>query len=129
MADQKLTHPGRHSTSEVSPEEAERRKQAIFDSMSPRRQKHVLRKGYKKWDPFEEPKDPIDIRRDKTKRTTQSLAREFLQLQKLEGYSNEYGRGVLEICLGLVNGEDRYRAMYEFSCWYQELLQKEGVEL
>ena len=45
------------------------RKQAIFDSMSPRRQKHILKRGFDKWDPFQEPKDPIDIRQDKTKRT------------------------------------------------------------
>jgi hypothetical protein len=58
-----------------SAEEAEKRKKAIFDSMSPRRQKHILRKGYAKWDPFQEPKDPIDIRKDKTRRTTQMLVR------------------------------------------------------
>ncbi len=128
MPEQKHTKFETMSIPEVSPEEAEKRKKAIFDSMSPRRQKHILKKGYDKWDPFEEPKDPIDIRKDKTKRTTQSLVREFLQLQKFESYSNEYGRGVLEICLGIVNGEDRYKAMYEFSCWYQELLKKEGIE-
>ncbi len=128
MPEQKHTKFETMAIPEVSPEEAEKRKKAIFDSMSPRRQKHILKKGYDKWDPFEEPKDPIDIRKDKTKRTTQSLVREFLQLQKFESYSNEYGRGVLEICLGIVNGEDRYKAMYEFSCWYQELLKKEGIE-
>jgi hypothetical protein len=48
--------------SEFSPEEAEKRKRAVFESMSPRRQKHILKKGYDKWDPFEEPKDPIDIK-------------------------------------------------------------------
>lgn len=128
MPEQKHTKFETMSIPEVSPEEAEKRKKAIFDGMSPRRQKHILKKGYDKWDPFEEPKDPIDIRKDKTKRTTQSLVREFLQLQKFESYSNEYGRGVLEICLGIVNGEDRYKAMYEFSCWYQELLKKEGIE-
>ena len=53
--------------SEFSPEEAEKRKRAVFESMSPRRQKHILKKGYEKWDPFAEPKDPIDIRKDKTK--------------------------------------------------------------
>jgi hypothetical protein len=113
---------------DVSPEEAEKRKKAVFDGMSPRRQKHIRKKGYDKWDPFEEPKDPIDIRKDKSKRTAQSLVREFLQSQKMEDYSNEYGRGVLEICLGIVNDEDRYKAMYEFSCWYQELLKKEGKQ-
>jgi len=113
--------------SELSAEEAERRKKAIFDSMSPRRQKHILKRGYEKWDPFEEPKDPIDIRKDKTRRTTQDLVREFLQTRSGEAQNNAYNRGVLEIALGIVNGEDRFRGMYEFACWYRELLINEGV--
>ena len=114
--------------SEFSPEEAEKRKRAVFESMSPRRQKHILKKGYDKWDPFEEPKDPIDIRKDKTKRTTQMLVREFLQSRGSEEYSNSYGRGVLEIALGIVNEDDYFQGMYEFSCWYRDLLEKEGPE-
>lgn len=106
--------------------EEEKRKKAIFDYMSPRRQKHILKKGYEKWDPFIEPKDPIDIRRDKTERTSQMLVREFLQTRSQEGYSNAYGRGVLEMALGIVNEEDRIRGMFEFACWYQELLLREG---
>ena len=85
--------------SEMSSRESEDRKKAVFDAMSPRRQKHILKKGYDKWDPFQEPKDPIDIRRDKTQRTTQMLVREFLQSRDSEGYSNSYGRGVLEMAL------------------------------
>ena len=112
--------------SELSPEEVEKRKRAVFESMSPRRQKHILKKGYDNWDPFEEPKDPIDIRRDKTKRTTQMLVREFLQSCSAEEYSNAYGRGVLEMALGIVNEDDYFQGMYEFSCWYRDLLKKEG---
>ena len=56
------------------------KKKAIFDTMSSRRQKHILNKvGYDNWNPFEEPKDPIDIRKDKTNRTSQMLVREFLR--------------------------------------------------
>ncbi len=109
-------------------EETEQRKKAVFEAMSPRRQSHILKRGYDKWDPFLEPKDPIDIRRDKTKRTSQMLIREFLQSRKLEEYSNEYGRGAFEICLGLINEEDRCRGMFDFSCWYQKLLEQEGLE-
>jgi hypothetical protein len=104
------------------------RKKAIFDSMSPRRQRHILKKGYDKWEPFQEPKDPIDIRKDKSKRTTQVLVREFLQLKDQGSYSPAYGRGVLEICLGLVNDDDRFLGMYEFSCWYRDLLKREGID-
>ena len=114
--------------SEFSPQEAEDRKKAVFDSMSSRRQKHILKKGYDKWDPFEEPKEPIDIRKDKTKRTTQMLVREFLQSRDAEGYSNAYGRGVLEMAVGIINDDDRFLGMYEFVRWHQELLKKEGHE-
>ena len=111
--------------SERSPEE-EKRKRAIFESMSPRRQEQILKKDYEKWDPFMAPKDPIDIRRDKTRRTTQMLVREFLQTRSDDNYSNEYGRGVFDLCLGIVNNDERYRAMFEFAVWYHELLRKEG---
>jgi hypothetical protein len=108
-----------------SPEE-EKRKRAIFESMSSKRQQHILKKGYDDWNPFLEPKDPIDIRKDKTRRTTQVLVREFLQTQDAENYSNDFGRGVLEICLGIVNGDERYLGMFEFSKWYHNLLEKDG---
>jgi hypothetical protein len=107
--------------------EAEKKK-AIFDMMAPRRQQHILKRGYEKWDPFEAPKDPIDIRTDKTKRTTQTLVREFLQTHPSERYGNAYARGVFDFCLGIVNDDERYIGMYEFACWYQELKRKEGVE-
>ena len=114
--------------SELTKEEVEERKKAVFDAMAPRRQKHILKKGYDKWDPFEEPKDPIDIRKDKTKRTTQMLVREFLQSRDAEDYSNAYGRGVLEMAVGIINDDDRFLGMYEFVRWHQELLKKEGHE-
>ena len=106
----------------LSPED-EKRKKAIFDSMSPRRQKHILKKeGYDAWDPFIEPKDPIDMRIDKSRRTAIELAREFLATCQHEDYSNAYGQGVWEICLGIINDDDRYKGMYEFACWYRESL-------
>ena len=105
------------------------RKQAIFEAMSPRRQKHILNKiGYEKWDPFEKPKDPIDIRKDKSRRTSQMLVREFLQSRPLKGYSNSYGRGALDMAMGIVNDDDRYVAMYDFALWHKNLLAKEGLE-
>jgi len=112
----------------LSPEEAERKK-AIFDSMSPKRQKHILkREGYDEWDPFIEPKDPIDLRQDKSRRTAIELTREFLRSSSHETYSNEFGQGVWDMCLGIVNDDDRYKGMYEFACWYRDILKKEGLE-
>ncbi len=107
-------------------QEEEIKKKAIFDSMSPRRREYLLKKGYDKWNPFEKPKDPIDIRKDKTRRTSQMLVREFLQTRSFEEYSNEYGRGVLDICLGIINEEDKFKGMYDFACWYRDLLKMEG---
>jgi hypothetical protein len=109
-------------------DDADARKRAIFDSMSSRRQKHILKRGYDKWNPFEEPKDPIDIRKDKSKRTTKMLVREFLQQKSEQSYSNAYGRGVLEMALGIINDDERFIGMYEFALWHNELLKKEGVE-
>jgi len=105
------------------------KKKAVFDLMSPRRQKHIINKvGYDNWDPFEKPKDPIDIRRDQSNRTSQMLVREFLQTRTMEGYSNSYGRGVLEMAIGIVNNDDRFIAMYEFALWYKKLLETEAGE-
>lgn len=109
-------------------QEEEIRKKAIFESMSERRQKHVLKKGYDAWDPFQEPKDPIDIRQDRTRRTSQVLIREFLQSLDSASYSNEYGRGAFELCLGIINENEKYKGMYDFACWYKALLQREGYE-
>ncbi len=107
-------------------EEIEEKKKAIFDAMGKRGQKQILKKGYDKWDPFQEPKDPIDIRKDKTKRTSQMLIREFLSAIDHDDYSNTYAQGALEMCLGIVNDEERIKGMFDFSCWYVELLKKEG---
>jgi hypothetical protein len=111
----------------LSDVELEQRKRAIFDAMGARGQRQILKRGYDKWDPFEIPKDPIDIRRDKSRRTTQMLVRDFLQSASHENYSNAFGQGVLEMALGIVNEDDRYRGMYEFACWYRNLLIEENV--
>lgn len=113
--------------SPLSDDEAAK-KQAIFDAMSPRRQKFILKIGFDKWDPFQEPKDPIDIRRDRTRRTSQSLMREFLQGVDGDSYSNEYARGAVELCLGIINDDEKFKGMYDFACWYRELLKREGHE-
>jgi hypothetical protein len=107
----------------------EDKKKAIFDCMSPRRQKYILNKvGYEKWDPFQEPKDPIDIRKDKSKRTSQMLVSEFLQTRTKQERSNAYERGVLEMAVGIINDDDRFLGMYEFALWHKKLLEIEGHE-
>ncbi len=110
---------------EFTPQESDNRKKMIFDSMSERRQKHILKKGYDKWNPFAEPKDPIDIRKDPTRRTSKMLIREFLQSYP-DDCTTQFSSGALEICLGIINDDERYQGMFEFACWYYDLLKKEG---
>jgi len=110
----------------ISKEEAEARKKAVFDAMKPRMQKRILRRGYERWDPFQEPKDPIDIRRETTGRTTHMLVGEFLETKKEDGHSPAYDRGVLDLALGIVNNDDYYLGMLEFCRWYTELLKNRG---
>lgn len=99
--------------------EEEKRKKAIFEGMSARSRKKILDKGYDNWDPFLQPKDPIDIRVNRGRHTAWELAKKFFQTRDHDEYNSDYGQGVREICTGIISGDDRYRAMYEFSCWYQ----------
>lgn len=110
----------------VSRQEAEVRKKAVFDAMKPRMQKRILKRGYEQWDPFQEPKDPIDIRKDITGRTTHGLVDEFLQTKAGEDRSKAFDRGVLELALGIVNNDEYYLGMLEFSRWYHAILKNEG---
>jgi len=108
-----------------SKEQIEEKKKAIFDTMGKRGQKQILKKGYEQWDPFQEPKDPIDIRKDKTKRTSQELIREFLSNIDHDDYSNTYAQGAFEMCLGIINDEEKIKGMYDFALFYTDLLKKE----
>lgn len=117
------------SRSPVRTADHEAQKKAIYERMAPRRRKFVDRIGYDRWDPFAEPKDPIEWRTDGTHRTTQQLVREFLQSHASEQRGNAYSGGVLEMCLGMVNGDERYIGMYEFALWYAEELKKHDVNI
>lgn len=102
-------------------------KREIYEKMHPRRRKFVDRIGYDNWDPFQKPNDPLDIRVDITKRTTQQLVREFLQAAAAKGqYGDAYGRGALECALGVINKDEKYLGIFDFCLWYHELLKKEG---
>jgi len=112
---------------QLTPEE-EKRKKAIFDSMSPRVQERVRRKGYEIWDPFVQPKDPIDLRRGKLKRTALELTRAFLTNCDASSYSNAFGQGAWEMCRGLMEEDERFLGMYAFSIWYQKEAAKSGTK-
>ncbi len=109
-------------------EEIAERKKAIFDAMGKRGQRQIEKQGYDKWDPFAEPKDPIDIRKDKTKRTSQVLIREFLSTVDHDEYTNSFAEGAFEMCLGIINDDEKIRGMFEFAAWYADLLKREGYD-
>jgi len=109
---------------DLTPEEEEQ-KRFLYDSMSPRRRKFIDRIGYDNWDPFPKPNDPMELRMDISKRTTQQLVREFLQSHRGE-YSNDYGRGALETAVGIVNKDEKFRGIFDFCVWYYNLLLEEG---
>jgi len=110
-------------------DEHEAMKRAIWDKMSPRRKKFVERMGgYDVWDPFQEPKDPIDIRKDSaSQRTAGELVQMFMRSQPPERkISDAFYHGVQELAFGLLTEQDPVQGMYEFSVWYYKLLKKEG---
>jgi hypothetical protein len=108
--------------------EQEEQKRAIYDLISKRRRKYVDRIGYENWDPFQEPKDPVDIRRDVTKRTVQELIRDFLASCPDKERNEAYLSGVREICQGVITVEDRCQGIYDFALWYHKQLQASGLE-
>lgn len=112
---------GEDHVREFSAEEAEQ-KRVMYENMSPRRKRFIDRIGYDKWDPFQLPKDPMDIRQDVTQRTTQELVRDFLQGRDRAALGNDYARGVLECALGMVNKDEKFRGIYDFCLWYRSQL-------
>ena len=83
----------RDGTPQALTDEQEKLKREIYEKMNPRRRKFVDRIGYENWDPFQKPNDPLDLRMDVSKRTTQQLVNEFLREAARKGpYSNDYGK-------------------------------------
>ena len=113
---------------ELTPEQ-EASKRKMYEKLKPRGRKYVDRIGYENWHPFMKPNDPLDIRQDVTKRTTQELVREFLQTVARtngESYSNEYAQGALQAALGIVNRDVTMIGTMDFCLWYVDLLKREG---
>jgi hypothetical protein len=106
----------------------EKKKKELFESMSPRRQQRILKKGYDKWDPFLAPKEPpffSQKERDRVQEARLQLE-EFLLSKRGEGENlpSAYVQGAREICFGLSKGEERYQGMQDFCRW----LEKTGDE-
>lgn len=110
----------------LTPDE-EQKKKAVFDSMSAKGRKRVLDKGYEQWDPFLKPKDPLDIRILRQRETALSLMRKFMRAGDPDRFGNVYGQGAWDACMGITGGDDRWRGIYDFACWYREFLKKDGI--
>lgn len=119
----------RDGTPQTLTPEQEEQKRYIYAQMNPRRRKYIDRVGYNNWDPFQKPNDPMELRTDVTKRTTQQLIREFLQSCKGEQISNEFSQGALESAVGIINRDEKTLGRYAFCAWYHELLTSEGYFL
>ncbi len=101
-------------------EEYEKRKKAIFDTMSKRGQERILRIGYENWEPFEEPKDPRERIFSSATMDAKAYIREFYQSSDLKEDSVALQKELFELCRGLIKGEDRAKVIYEFCLWYKE---------
>ncbi len=103
-------------------------KRAIYNKLSPRRRKFVDRIGYENWDPFQEPKHPIEIRRDITNHTSRELIEAFLRESGKENISLAYEGGLYEMCMGLFKADEKYKAMFDFALWYYEKLKSMDID-
>ena len=117
----------RDGSKQVLTPEQEKLKREIYDRMNPRRRKFIDRIGYDEWDPFQKPNDPMDIRMDVSKRTTQQLFREFMHSLGNRTEGNDFNKGAFDCAIGIVNRDERFLGIYEFCVWYHELLKKEGL--
>jgi hypothetical protein len=110
----------------LTPEE-EAQKKAIYEKIAPRRRKFIDRLGYDNWDPFQKPFDPIDIRVDSSKRTSQQLMRDFMASKPKDAQvSTDYHNGVWEMSVGVMNSSERFKGIFDFVLWYARLLEQEG---
>lgn len=118
----------RDSTPPQLTEEQEKLKKDLYDKIPARRKKFIDKIGYENWDPFPKPNDPMEIRRDVSKRTSQELFREYFQNRPQdEVQSNAYRQAVLEMAIGIIAKDEKYLGFFDFAVWYYNLLEKEGL--
>ena len=106
--------------------EQARLKREIYEKMHPRRRKFVDRLGYDLWDPFQDPKDPLDIRTERSQRTAQDLLDEFSRAHADASRDRAYRAGAVECAIGIINKDEKYQGIFDFCLWYHDLLKKEG---
>lgn len=101
-------------------QESEKRKRAIFDSMSKRGQERVLRVGYENWDPFQEPKDPREKIRSSIALQADAIMRDFYATSSNSEDARAFHFELLELCQGFLREDLRARVILDFCSWYKE---------
>lgn len=109
-------------------EEQERYKRALYEQMNPRRRKFIDRMGYENWDPYQAPKEPMDIRTDRTRRTMQDLLQEFTRAKGGAAKDPAWQAGARECAMGIIRRDEKYQGIFDFCLWYADLLQREGYK-
>jgi hypothetical protein len=99
-------------------EDQEKLKREIYEKISPRRRKFIDKIGYDEWDPFAMPKDPIDIRQDDNQYTTSQLIQMFMKTVSKEDYNDVFAKGAFEMCLGIMDRDERALGGFAFAKWY-----------
>lgn len=107
--------------------EHEDQKRAIYERLSPRGRKFVDKIGYESWEPFAEPKDPIDIRTDEVRLTAHELVRSFLRSVPDKRHDDAYAQGAFDLANGVINHVDRYVGMMDFARWYLDFLREQDI--
>ncbi len=102
-------------------EEYERRKRAIFEQMSPRGQKRILRLGYENWDPFQEPKDPREQIQSNTAVQAAMILAKFYQTAGQDERLKSHHKELLDLCRGLLRQDPRALALSAFCCWFERM--------
>ncbi len=110
----------------LTPEEIEAQKRAMYEGLSPRRRRFVDKIGFENWDPFQMPFDPIDLRVDQTGHTPQQLANAFFRTLP-EPPGPDYASSVATFAVELVHNFERARPVMDFCIWYAKLMQQRGL--
>jgi hypothetical protein len=107
-------------------EEYERKKRAIFDAMSPRGQKRIMRLGYDNWDPFQEPKDPRERIRNPAAKRAADLMQDFLKAYPQYTESYTFHRDLMDLCRGVLRNDLRTQMIFDFCHWYRKKEAQQG---
>ena len=97
-------------------------KRILYERMGARRRKFIDRIGYEMWDPFQEPKEPLDMRREKTGRTLEELVRDFMHENDGKNHDDAWQKGAAECALGIFRKDEKYQGIFDFCLWYHDKL-------